>query len=272
MYWYNGNLIESGTLELAIDDPGLLYGAKVFTTLRVYEQSLESPLTNWKGHCDRLCCSLQTFDWQQPDWEQLRQQAEALIPHFPVLRITLFPDGREWISGRFFPDDLTERQKYGVKSWLAAEPLFCRSIPEHKTGNYLPAWLALGKAQQMGATEAILVDDKGNWLETSTGNLWGWRDGKWWTPPLDAGILPGIARSQLINWLASQNLTPGQVPWDADFVKGLSVLAYSNCVVQVVPIHTVLCQEGTLTFDPLHSSLEQLQSLFQRYHTHQASP
>jgi len=37
------------------------------------------------------------------------------------------------------------------------------------------------------------MDESGNWLETSTGNLWG---GGWWTP-LAAEIAPGVVRSQL---------------------------------------------------------------------------
>ncbi|HEY9872109.1 MAG TPA: aminotransferase class IV [Candidatus Obscuribacterales bacterium] len=262
MYWYNGNLIESKTLELPIDDPGLLYGATVFTTLRLYNRSLDSPLTNWKQHCDRLLSSLQSFNWQQPNWNRVRQGAEALLPHFPVLRIVIFADGREWITGRFLPDNLTEKQKYGIEAWLAEESLFCRSIPNHKTGNYLSAWLALQKAQQIGSKEAILIDSSGNWLETSTGNLWGWRDGQWWTPPVEAGILPGIARSQLISWLQSQNQPVGQDPWDASFVQGLEAIAYTNSVVEVVPINTVISQHSTITYDPYHSSLEQLRSIF----------
>ncbi|MEB3151575.1 MAG: 4-amino-4-deoxychorismate lyase, partial [Sphaerospermopsis sp.] len=47
MYWYCGKLIESKTLELNINDPGLLFGATVFTTLRVYDHSLDHSLTNW---------------------------------------------------------------------------------------------------------------------------------------------------------------------------------------------------------------------------------
>ncbi|MFB2975322.1 aminotransferase class IV [Microseira sp. BLCC-F43] len=61
------------------------------------------------------------------------------------------------------------------------------------------------QAQKYGAKEAILVDASGNWLETSTGNLWGWQDGRWWTPPVAAGILAGLIREQLINRLHSQN-------------------------------------------------------------------
>ena len=285
IFWHNGNLIEGNTLELAIDDPGLLYGATVFTTLRVYDGNLDHPKTNWLGHIHRLISSLQAFDWQMPNWELVRQGAEILKQHYPVLRITIFADGREWITGRNLPADLTERQKCGIAAWVAeggefgslsnqkldqippsanalggkVPPLlrgvrgdrvssdryweggeWTRSLPTHKTGNYLTPWLGLQQAQKYGAKEAILVDASGNWLETNTGNLWGWRDGRWWTPPLDAGILPGLMREQLINRLHAQNETVGEAPWTADFVAGLEALAYSNSVVEVVPIHTIV--------------------------------
>ncbi|WP_226586826.1 aminotransferase class IV [Microseira wollei] len=244
MFWHNGNLIEGKTLELAIDDPGLLYGATVFTTLRVYDGNLDHPQTNWLAHLRRLSSSLQSLNWQIPNWELVRQGAEILKQHFPVLRITIFPDGREWITGRNLPADLTERQKYGIAAWVAERGEWGRSLPTHKTGNYLSAWLALQQAQKYGAKEAILVDASGNWLETSTGNLWGWQDGRWWTPPLDAGILPGLMREQLINRLHSQNETVGEEPWTADFVAGLEAIAYSNSVVEVVPIHTIVRSRG----------------------------
>ncbi|WP_374820605.1 aminotransferase class IV [Aerosakkonema sp. BLCC-F183] len=244
MYWYNGKLIESKTLEIGIDDAGLLYGATVFTTLRVYDRSLNSAKTNWGGHCDRIRCSLETFGWQKPDWERVRQGAETLKAHFPVLRIAIFPDGREWIVGRNLPEDLSARQESGVVAWLAEAPKFRRSLAEHKTGNYLSAWLALREAQQYGAKEAILLDSSGNWLETSTGNLWGWQDGRWWTPPLEAGILPGLMRSQLIAGLKSQNKIVEEKPWSADLVAGFEAIAYSNSVVEVVPIHKIIKSEG----------------------------
>lgn len=245
IFWHNGNLIEGNTLELAIDDPGLLYGATVFTTLRVYDSNLDCPKTNWLRHLHRLSSSLHSLDWQLPDWERVRKGAEILQRRYPVLRITIFPDGREWIIGRNLPADLTERQNYGIAAWVAEGGEWARSLPSDKTGNYLTAWLALQQAQKFSAKEAILVDASGNWLETSTGNLWGWRDGKWWTPPLDAGILPGLMREQLINRLQGQNEKVGEEPWTADFVAGLEALAYSNSVVEVVPIHTIVRSRGT---------------------------
>lgn len=261
IFWYNGKLIESQTLELNIDDPGLLYGATIFTTLRVYGNSLDSSLTNWQAHCDRLKFSLQTFGWQQPDWNLVRQGAEIMLVHFPILRITIFTDGREWIIGRFLPANLTEKQKNGISGALAA-PELARSLPSHKTGNYLSAWLAKISVQPLEAEEAILVDTAGNWLETSTGNLWGWRDGSWWTPPLAAGILPGVVRSQIMNWLQNHQLAVQEEPWSAELVQDFEAIAYTNSVVEIIPIHTVKQPTGSLQYDPYHPSFPQLRGLY----------
>lgn len=261
MFWYNGKLTDSQTLELDIYDPGLLYGATVFTTLRVYGGSLDSSLTNWRLHCDRLHTSIQSFAWEQPDWNRVRQGAELLLTKFPVLRITLFPDGREWIIGRHLPQNLAQMQKHGVACTLAQPELY-RSLPVHKTGNYLSAWLAKTNATKFNSQEAILVNTAGNWLETTTGNLWGWQNGRWWTPPLTEGILPGIGRSQLIDWLQTQQQVVTQEAWTSDFVKSLEAIAYTNSVVEVIPIHTVHQSGESLQYDPYHPNLPKLRELF----------
>jgi 4-amino-4-deoxychorismate lyase len=239
IHWYDGQAVTENTITLAINDPGLLYGATVFTTLRVYEENLDHDLTQWQKHCHRLSESLQTFHWQQPCWKQVRKGAECLSQYFPVLRITLFPDGREWITGRNLPPDLAQKQEQGIIAWLADDEGFRRSFPQHKTGNYLSSWLALQRAKEKGAQEAILVDEQGNWLETSTGNLWGWKDGIWWTPRVKKA-LSGIARSRILSILKQQNIPVQETVWTPDFVDSLQALGYSNCVVEVVPIHTVL--------------------------------
>jgi len=239
IHWYNGQLLTEGTITLPITDPGLLYGATLFTTMRVYENSLDHQLTQWNDHCHRLSESIQAFRWQPPNWQQLRDGAESLSQHYSVLRMTLFPDGREWITGRNLPADLTQRQQQGITAWLANDSQFRRSLPQYKTGNYLSNWLALQTAREKGAQEAILVDQNGNWLETSTGNLWGWKDGIWWTPIIDEA-LAGVARSRLLKILKQRNIPVQETVWTPHFVNSLQALGYSNCVVQVVPIHTVI--------------------------------
>ncbi len=265
-YWYDGQLFIEDKICLSIDDPGLKYGATVFTTLRIYQQSLDHPLTQWKPHCHRLQTSLQQFGWCLPNWQKIAQGANNLIETYPVLRITIFPDGKEWITGRFLAKNLLKFQQEGVKGWLANDPLFQRSLKAHKTGNYLGSYLALQKAKTLGFQEAILIDSEHNWLETSTGNLWGWKEGTWYTPELDGEILPGIGRWQLINWLRQQNIKFEENQWTPSWVKSLEIVAYTNSVVEVIPFSCIDCHGELLTFDV---SGKALQSLYQYYLSYQ---
>lgn len=262
MFWYDGCLVEGNALSINTDDPALLYGATAFTTLRVYNRSLADPLTQWDAHCDRVRSSITAFGWQLPNWQRIEQGARALLDEFPVLRITLFPDGRELILGRYLPSDLTDKQNQGVIAWLADTSLLRRSLAQYKTGNYLSAWIALQQAQNQGAKEAILIDNGGNWLETSTGNLWGWCDGCWWTPPVDGAILPGMARSRIFQQLQLQQVAVAECVWSPEFVAGLGAIAYSNSVIEVIPFREIILSQGRLALNPQHSALNQLRNCF----------
>lgn len=243
-FWYDGRLQPEGaSLSLSPTDPALLYGATLFTTLRVYGD-LDQPRTAWTAHLDRLNTSLKAFGWNAPNWDRVRTGTESLTT--PIRRITLFPDGREMVTGRELPSDLADRQRLGITAWVAGAEQ--RSLPQHKTGNYLLPWQCLQQAPQQGAQEAILLNAQGHWLETATGNLWGFGQGQWWTPMVESGILPGIARQQIIQQLQRQGLTVGETPWDAATIAQFETLAYSNCVVEVVPIREVIWGGERLAF------------------------
>lgn len=261
-YWFAGQPVEGGDLALAINEPAFLYGATVFTTLRVYQADLDHPLTHWEDHRQRLCEGLAAFQWPEPDWQRVRRGADWLKSSFPVLRITCFPDGRELVTGRPLPPDLEMIQSQGITAWLAMGDIYQRALPGYKTGNYLSSWLALRQAQRQGAREAILTDAAGRWLETSTGNLWGWAKGQWWTPPLGAGLLPGIARQHLLVHLQNRGLSVCQDAWEPEVVRSFEALAYTNAVVQVVPIPTVIAPRSTLGFNSQTASLRELRSAF----------
>jgi 4-amino-4-deoxychorismate lyase len=237
-YWYQGELIDSPFLQIAYDDPALIYGASVFTTCRIYGGSIDHPLTMWAAHRQRLASNIQGLGWSAPDWSNVRAGVELMIHTHPVIRITLFSDGRELIWGKSLPTDLVDRQQQGIEAEVVAG--FDRTLPQYKTGNYLAPWLA----RRQVAQEAILVNAAGDWLETSTGNLWGWRDQTWYTPPLAAGILPGIIRTYLVQWLRTQGKIVNEGHWDEILVNRLNGIAYSNAVVQFIPIHTVSTATG----------------------------
>ncbi len=236
-YWYQGQWSNATTLPIAYDDPGLLYGATIFTTCRVYEQSIDHPFTLWSAHQQRLTNSILAWGWTLPTWEQVIQGIRINLQHAPersIIRITIFPDGRELIFGRELPADLADRQQQGIVAKVMQG--FDRSLAAHKTGNYLAPWLA--KQQAHPASEAILTDVNGHWLETSTGNLWGWDGENFYSPTIDS--LGGITRTHLVQWLQSQGKIVDEQPWDKNIIDRLVGLAYSNSVVQLVPIHTVV--------------------------------
>lgn len=261
-YWFAGQPYDRSEVTLAVNDPALLYGATVFTTLRVYQHNLDHPLTRWDDHIHRLRHALAAFQWPEPNWERVRQGSEVMQQSFPLVRMTCLPDGRELITGRSLPPDLENLQQQGIAAWLAAGEIYQRSHPGYKTGNYLGSWLALQQSQQQGAREAILLDAAGRWLETSTGNLWGWAEGQWWTPPLADGLLPGVARLHLLAHLQNQGIAVCEDHWTPEVVDRFEALAYSNSGVQVVPIHTVLGDRSTLKFNPNHGSLQMLRAAF----------
>jgi 4-amino-4-deoxychorismate lyase len=241
LYWYCGQSIESQTIALPINDLGLFYGATVFTTFRT------DALEVYDRHCERLRSSIDDFGWHQPDWARVQSGVECLKTEFPILRITIFPDGRELITGRDLPPNLATWQQDGI-TVIIADRKFTRSLPQHKTGNYLAPWLALQQARNQNIQEAILTNDRGDWLETTTGNLWGYRDGCWYTPPLSAGILPGIARSQILQLLHQQSQKVLEIEWTAEWVKDLDSIGYSNSVIHLIPIHTVITPVGKLEY------------------------
>lgn len=73
--------------------------------------------------------------------------------------------------------------------------------PATKSGNYLNNVLALAEAKDRGATDCLMLNGDGNVTEASTSNVFARIDGTWRTPPLDAGILAGVTRALLLDFL-----------------------------------------------------------------------
>ena len=84
-----------------------------------------------------------------------------------------------------------------------ADDLFLR----HKTSlreRYDSAWRA---AQDEGAFDMLFHNDRGELTEGGRSNVFLLLDGAWLTPPLDAGVLPGVMRSVLLEdpaWAARE--------------------------------------------------------------------
>ena len=85
----------------------------------------------------------------------------------------------------------------------ASSNLFLR----HKTtqrAQYDAAWRA---AEAQGAFDMLFLNERGEVTEGARSNVFAQLDGRWVTPPLSAGVLPGVMRGQLLDdpqWDASE--------------------------------------------------------------------
>jgi para-aminobenzoate synthetase/4-amino-4-deoxychorismate lyase len=54
-------------------------------------------------------------------------------------------------------------------------------------------------ARHPDADDVILQNERGELTETTIANLAACLDGRWWTPPVEVGCLPGIERARLLD-------------------------------------------------------------------------
>jgi para-aminobenzoate synthetase/4-amino-4-deoxychorismate lyase len=136
--------------------------------------------------------------------DQLARACAQLPEHAPQrLRLALRQDGGCTIQSAPLKP-LAEP----VRLLLAAQPtdagdLFLR----HKTtvrDRYDAAWRA---AEAQGAFDALFCNRDGEVTEGARSSLFVQLDGRWFTPPLAAGVLPGVMRSVLLEdpvWKATE--------------------------------------------------------------------
>ncbi|RFC01485.1 aminodeoxychorismate synthase component I, partial [Klebsiella michiganensis] len=136
-----------------------------------------------------------------------------------------------------------------VRLLVASQPReVTHSLPTHKTTlreGYDAAWQA---AERAGAFDAVFFNADGTLAEGGRSTLLVKLDGAWCTPPLSAGVLPGVMRAVLLNdalpWLGGplqeRSLTR------ADVARA-EAIAVCNALRGVVPAHF----EPALTVDVL---------------------
>jgi branched-chain amino acid aminotransferase len=68
-----------------------------------------------------------------------------------------------------------------------------------KSLGYTENVLARLEAQQQGADDALLLNTQGRVVCTSMANVFIVKNGRWFTPPISDGALPGILRAQVLS-------------------------------------------------------------------------
>lgn len=210
----NGTIHTPETAKISVMDRGFLYGDGVYETMVAQEDTilfLDEHLLRLRDSAEGLLIPILLSDeeWKQELIKTIKAAGfKESVVRISVTRgegalsLNVTPDLRPnwviWVKEyRRLPSHCySQGVSLTVSSVVRNDP---RSLnPKLKTTNFLNNLLALMEAQKESTHEAILLNRDGAIAEGATSNIWMVYEGEIWTPPLNAGILPGITRSVLL--------------------------------------------------------------------------
>jgi para-aminobenzoate synthetase/4-amino-4-deoxychorismate lyase len=176
--------------------------ARVLTTRRPRFELLETlraeggMIRSLDRHLQRLLSSADYFGFAADEKELRRAlDAEAEMPREQPARIRLALDrrGRFTITSSPFPP-VAETVRVALDTTDPVDPaepmLFHKTTLRHR---YEEA-----KARHPDVEDVVLTNVRGEVTEATIANVAARLDGRWWTPPLDSGLLPGTAREAML--------------------------------------------------------------------------
>jgi len=255
--WVNGELVPAGQATIPALDHGLTVGDGVFEAVKV----ARGKAFMLEPHIERLERSATGLGIDFPGQAVVNQAAEAVLAANAlllrdtdaVLRITLTAGVGQVGSGRLAK--ATPRLLMALTHLPPPSPTTrCITVPwrrnSHgaltglKTTSYAENALALARAKEAGASEALFANSEGQLCEGTGSNVFLVLDGELITPPLQDGLLSGITRALVIEW---SKVTEQSVPLKALFqASEVFLTSTGRCVQGVTAIDDQVVGSGAL--------------------------
>ena len=213
--WVNGHLLDHPNgPTLAVTDHGFTVGDGVFESIKVVD-NVPFALTR---HLDRLVISAKGLGLPDVDLGWVREGVAAVVhgQDLPLGRIRITytagqaPLGSMRGSGSptlvVVADSLKrldERTSVVTVPWTRNEH---GALVGLKTTSYAENVVALARAAEAGATEAIFANTAGNLCEGTGSNVFYVLDGELRTPTLSSGCLAGVTRALLLEWYGAREI------------------------------------------------------------------
>jgi branched-chain amino acid aminotransferase len=217
LVWLNGHLLSGAEPCISPFDRGFTLGDGVFETIRAHGTRLlwlsdhlarlaagatllgiPMPFSNDAVE-EGLCALLAACNHEESALRltlsrgpsELRGLWPADDPAKPTLlaMVAKLPPGRAQL--RLAITDITRRNELSPLSRI-------------KSLNYGDNLLARRDAARRGMDDALMLNSKGNIVCATVGNLFLRADGRWRTPPISEGALPGLARQRLLSILDAE--------------------------------------------------------------------
>ncbi|MCK7627894.1 aminodeoxychorismate lyase [Streptomyces sp. RS10V-4] len=210
--WLDGALRDAEGARVSVFDHGLTVGDGVFETVKA-ERGRAFALTR---HLERLATSARGLGLPEPDLDEVRRGCAAVLDANPMelgrLRITytggVSPLGSDRgdagptlviaVSAAPRRPDTTAAV---TVPWTRNER---GALAGLKTTSYGENVVALARAREQGASEALFANTAGALCEGTGSNVFVVLDGELHTPPLASGCLAGITRALTIAWAGAK--------------------------------------------------------------------
>lgn len=207
--WVNGELLDESAATVSVFDHGLTVGDGVFETAKVVE-GVPFALSR---HIARLGRSAAGLGLPAPDEAEVRKACAEVVEQtrgagLHRLRITytggVSPlgsqrgDARPTLIVAVAPaDEMPPATAVAVVPWPRNER---GALTGLKSTSYGENVVALARARDLGASEALFADTRGRLSEGTGSNVFVVMDGQVLTPSLDAGCLAGVTRALVLEW------------------------------------------------------------------------
>jgi branched-chain amino acid aminotransferase len=240
--WLDGGLQDSETARVSVFDHGLTVGDGIFETVKAVD-GRPFALTR---HLDRLTRSARGLGLPDPDLDEVRRACTAVLDANPMplgrLRIT-YTGGHGPLG--------SDRGEHGPTLVVAVGESARRpdvtavitvpwtrnergAVTGLKTTSYAENVVALARAREQGASEALFGNTVGQLCEGTGSNVFVVLDGEIHTPPLASGCLAGITRALVVEWTGAKDTDlPLAALHDADEIFLTSTLRDVQAVRRV---------------------------------------
>ncbi|MEW2049983.1 aminodeoxychorismate lyase [Streptomyces sp. NPDC005476] len=210
--WLDGGLKDSETARVSVFDHGLTVGDGIFETVKTVDGTTFA-LTR---HLDRLTRSARGLGLPDPDHDEVRRACAAVVEADPVplgrLRIT-YTGGHGPLGSDRGDQGPTLVVALGATARRADSTAVITvpwtrnergALTGLKTTSYAENVVALARAHQHDATEALFANTVGQLCEGTGSNVFVVLDGEIHTPPLASGCLAGITRELTVEWTGAR--------------------------------------------------------------------
>jgi branched-chain amino acid aminotransferase len=221
--WMDGELVDWDKATVHVTSFGLHYGIGFFEGIRCHSTPTGPAVFRLTDHVERLRRSAAVYGFELPySVEELVQACKLVVSANEltdcyVRPIVFLGEGANPIEAEFRAAVIATAdgplggppKEAGVKAFISGfRRMSPNSIPPaaKATGQYLNSFLAESEAIYAGYEEAILLSESGMVADGWAHNIFAVIDGVLVTPPLSAGILPGITRETIMTLAAEDGI------------------------------------------------------------------